>query len=452
MPSPPSRATLGVGGALGLPLSAWIAENYSWHTLFWVSSAVAAVVLVLTAVVVPNVHDAHPAHIDVVGIIGLAVGLSSFLIGVSKGSTWGWSDGKTLGAIIGGIVVMLAWGWYELRHHDPLVDLRTTSRRPVLFTNLAALLIGFGMMAQAIVVPQLLQMPTATGYGLGQTILEAGLWMAPGGLMMLVFAPVSAKMMTTIGARITLSVGALVTGTGYIVAVFLMDAPWQLMLASIVASAGVGIGYAAMPTLIMDNVPVEEAGSSVGLNGLDALGRHHDRRRRDGGHPHQQDHGARARRHHPRPRRLQALLHRRRLRSHRRRADRPAGPAPATAGNGQGDRRDRGRRRGIGLRERLTTAAAGPGSHHGDRWQAMRRRSTPDEFRTHDHGSLATAPTPTLTRTPSGHRGLWTWPPLSRETYDACMSWTGDVFEKARLLRRLRDELPPSIVVADSLD
>ena len=138
----------------------------------------------------------------------------------------------------------------------------------MLFTNLAALLIGFGMMAQAIVVPQLLQMPTATGYGLGQTILEAGLWMAPGGLMMLVFAPVSAKLMTTLGARITLFVGALVTGCGYIVAVFLMDAPWQLMLASIVASAGVGIGYAAMPTLIMDNVPVEEAGSSVGLNGL----------------------------------------------------------------------------------------------------------------------------------------------------------------------------------------
>jgi EmrB/QacA subfamily drug resistance transporter len=261
-------ATLGVGGALGLPLSAWIAENYSWHALFWVSSVIAAVVLVLTAVVVPNAHDAHPAHIDGVGIIGLAVGLSSFLIGVSKGSTWGWSDGKTLGAIIGGIVVLLAWGWYELRHHDPLVDLRTTSRRPVLFTNLAALLIGFGMMAQAIVVPQLLQMPTATGYGLGQTILEAGLWMAPGGLMMLVFAPVSAKLMTTLGARITLFVGALVTGCGYIVAVFLMDAPWQLMLASIVASAGVGIGYAAMPTLIMDNVPVEEAGSSVGLNGL----------------------------------------------------------------------------------------------------------------------------------------------------------------------------------------
>ena len=83
----------------------------------------------------------------------------------------------------------------------------------MLLTNLAAVAIGFGMMAQAIVVPQLLQMPTATGYGLGQTILEAGLWMAPGGLMMLLFAPVSGRLMPRIGAKRTLMIGAAVLGS-----------------------------------------------------------------------------------------------------------------------------------------------------------------------------------------------------------------------------------------------
>lgn len=261
-------ATLGVGGALGLPLSAWIAEEYSWHGLFWLSTALAIVVLVATAVVVPGIHDEHPAHIDVVGIIGLAIGLSSALIGVSKGSEWGWTDGRTLGTVLGGLAVLVLWGWYELRHREPLVDLRTTARRPVLFTNLAALLIGFGMMAQVIVLPQLLQMPEATGYGLGQTILQAGLWMAPGGLMMMAFAPVSSGLINSVGARITLAVGATVVGGGYIVALALMEAPWQLMVASMVASAGVGIGYAAMPTLILDNVPAAESGSSVGVNAL----------------------------------------------------------------------------------------------------------------------------------------------------------------------------------------
>ncbi|WP_068249402.1 MFS transporter [Janibacter corallicola] len=164
--------------------------------------------------------------------------------------------------------MLLVWGWYQLRHHDPLIDLRTSARRPVLMTNVAALLIGFGMMAQMIVVPQLLEMPEATGFGLGQTVLEADLWMAPGGLMMMVFAPVSSRLINGVGAKITLLIGALVLGVGYLVALMLMSAPWELMVATLVASAGVGIGYAAMPTLILDNVPGEESGAAVGLNSL----------------------------------------------------------------------------------------------------------------------------------------------------------------------------------------
>jgi MFS family permease len=124
------------------------------------------------------------------------------------------------------------------------------------------------MMAQSIVVPQLLELPKATGYGLDQSVLAAGLWMAPGGLTMMLFAPISGRMISSVGARITLAVGATVIAAGYAVGVFLMGAPWQLLLASVVASAGVGIGYAAMPTLILDNVPAREAGAAVGLNAL----------------------------------------------------------------------------------------------------------------------------------------------------------------------------------------
>lgn len=259
-------ATMGVGGAIGLPLSAWIAQNYNWHVLFWASAGLAAVMVVATAFLVPNVSDRHPASIDVVGALGLAIGLVATLVGVSKGTEWGWASGRTLAAVIGGVIVLLLWGTYELRRKEPLVDLRTTARRPVLLTNLAAVLIGFGMMAQSIVLPQLLEMPSATGYGLGQSILEAGLWMAPGGLMMMFLAPVSSRLMTTVGARITLAIGAGVIGVGYLLALFLMNAPWQLLIASCVSCAGVGIGYAAMPTLILENVPPAEAGSGVGIN------------------------------------------------------------------------------------------------------------------------------------------------------------------------------------------
>ena len=261
-------ATLGVGGAIGLPLSAWIAQSFNWHMLFWVSAALAAVVAILVVLVVPHVHDSAGGRFDTVGAIGLAVGLVSALIAISKGNDWGWGEPTTLGLLAFGVIVLIGWGFFELHHSDPLVDLRTTARPAVLLTNIAAVAVGFGMMAQAIVIPMVLEMPAATGYGLGQSILAAGLWMAPGGLMMMFFAPVSGKLINTIGAKYTLAIGATVLGAGYLAAFFLMNSPWQLMLASLICSAGVGIGYAAMPTLIMGAVPITEAGAAVGLNGL----------------------------------------------------------------------------------------------------------------------------------------------------------------------------------------
>ncbi len=261
-------ATLGVGGAIGLPLSAWVVQNYDWHMLFWLSAVLSVLVLLASILLVPNVHDAHPARFDTLGAVGLGIGLVITLVGLSKASDWGWGSPTTWACIVGGIVVLVGWGAYELRRSEPLVDLRSTARRPVLLTNLAAVLIGFGMMAQSIVVPQLLEMPEATGYGLGQTILEAGLWMAPAGLMMMVMAPVSAKLIDAIGAKTTLAVGAAVLGGGYVVALFMMNQPWQLLVAMCISSAGVGIGYAAMPTLILENSPRHEAGSAVGVNTL----------------------------------------------------------------------------------------------------------------------------------------------------------------------------------------
>jgi MFS family permease len=261
-------ATLGVGGAVGLPLSAWVVQEFDWHIVFWVTAGLAALVAVTTYAVVPHVHDAHGGRFDLPGALGLALGLGLFLAAVSKGNEWGWDTALpwTFGST--GLVVLLLWGWLQLRIRMPLVDLRTTARRPVLLTNVAAVAIGFGMMAQAVVVPQLMVLSTRTGHGLGQTILEAGLWMAPGGLVMMAFTPVSAKLLRTVGPRVTLVVGAVLLGLGYLYAFTFGSEPWQLMIASSIGSAGVGVGYAAMPTLIMLHVPEREAGAAVGLNGL----------------------------------------------------------------------------------------------------------------------------------------------------------------------------------------
>ncbi|GAB04117.1 MFS transporter [Gordonia amarae] len=261
-------AMMGVGAGVGLPVAAWISQSMDWHVLFWMSGGLGLIVLVLTLLVVPHIDDAVGGRLDLAGALGLSAGLITVLTAITKGNHWGWSSPITLGLLGGGLGVLLLWGLFELRHIDPLVDLRTTARPAVLCTNIASIAIGFGMMAQAVAIPLLLETPASTGAGLGQTVLQAGLWMAPFGGMMLLMSPVSGTLIRRIGGRYAFLIGAALLGAGYLFALFLMDTPVQIMIASIVCAAGVGVAYSAMPTLIMDNVPADESGAAVGLNGL----------------------------------------------------------------------------------------------------------------------------------------------------------------------------------------
>ncbi|MGW6962992.1 MFS transporter [Streptomyces zaomyceticus] len=262
-------ASMGVGGALGLPFSAAVAENASWRVLFWVAAGLSLVVGFLIWRVAPAGHRAAaPGRFDLPGALGLGTGLVALLLAVSKGATWGWDSATTLGLLAVALVVLLAWGRWELRTHDPLVDLRVTARPVVLMTNLASVLVGFAMYAQSLVVPQLFQLPEATGYGLGQSMMAMGLWMAPAGLMMMVLAPLGAKLSAARGPKVTLSVGALVIALGYGSSLALMGSTWGLLVVTLICNTGVGLAYGAMPALIMGAVPQEETASANSFNTL----------------------------------------------------------------------------------------------------------------------------------------------------------------------------------------
>ncbi|MEU6558110.1 MFS transporter [Nocardia nova] len=261
-------ASLGIGGALGLPVSAAVAEYSDWHVLFWGAAVLSAVIAVAVWLVVPESEVRGRGGFDYVGAAGLGAGLVALLLAVSKGGTWGWGSGTTVGLFAAAVVVLLAWGWWELRVADPLVDLRVTARPPVLLTNAASVVIGVAMYSSSLIVPQVLQLPTATGYGLGQSMMAMGLWMAPSGLMMMAISPVGARLSALRGPKVTLTVGALVIAAGYGVTTVLMGSTWGLLIAVCVINGGVGLAYGAMPALIMSSVPLSETASANSFNTL----------------------------------------------------------------------------------------------------------------------------------------------------------------------------------------
>ncbi|MFF0291916.1 MFS transporter [Streptomyces sp. NPDC005262] len=262
-------ASMGIGGGLGLPIAAAVAQYTNWRVLFWGSAALAVAVAALIWFLIPDVPaGAKGQRFDLPGALGLGAGLVSLLLAVSKGADWGWGSATTLGLFAAAVVILVGWGLWELRTRDPLVDLRTTARPRVLLTNLASIFVGTAMYASMLVVPQLLQFPEATGYGLGQSMLAAGLWMAPGGLMMMIVSPLGGKLTDARGPKFTLISGVLVIAAGYGLSLALMGSPWGLMLVTIVTSSGVGLAYGAMPALIMGSVPLSETAAANGFNTL----------------------------------------------------------------------------------------------------------------------------------------------------------------------------------------
>ena len=262
-------SSLGVGGALGLPAAAALAQYGSWQWMFWGSAVMGLAIMLLMAVRLKTLAAAKPdGTLDLIGALGLGVALVSLLLAVSKGADWGWSTPLTLGLFLLAAIAFPVWGLWVLRHRSPIVDLRVAARRPVLMTNIASVTVGMGLYAQLLIWPQILQLPVATGHGLGQSMVAMGLWTAPAGLAMMAVSPISGRLITTRGPKTTLVLGSLCISAGYFAGLFLMGSTWGVMSAGIITSAGVGLAYGAMPALIMASVPRTEMGSANSVNAL----------------------------------------------------------------------------------------------------------------------------------------------------------------------------------------
>ncbi|WP_416519247.1 MFS transporter [Streptomyces achromogenes] len=261
-------SSIGVGGGLALPAAALVAQHTDWHALFYGAAGLGALAIVLTLLAIPESPMRAQGSFDLAGALGLSTGLVLLLLPITKGSDWGWSSGTTLGLFAAAVVVLLLWGLYELRVQAPLVDLRTTARPAVLFTNLASIMVGVAFYVVSLVLPQLLQLPTATGYGLGQSMVVAGLCVAPLGLTMMFTAPVYARLSARYGPKVTLIIGLLIIAVGYGGGLGLMDAAWQTIVTSVILGAGIGLAYSSLPALIVGAVPASETGAANGLNTL----------------------------------------------------------------------------------------------------------------------------------------------------------------------------------------
>lgn len=259
-------AMFGIGGGIGLPLSGVIVDNADISWLFWIG------ILALPAAFgvwkyVPPSPARERTRIDWAGAAVLSIGLAALLLGISKANTWGWTSGRVIGLLVGGVAVLVAFGLLELRQKQPLVDMRVLAERPVLATNITGFLTGGAMFGSFLLAPQFAQTgEEVAGYGFGMSVTEAGLLMVPSSIAMLIAGPLAGTFGNRFGFRAVLAVGTLFSAVSFLVLGVAHGEPWQFAFANVLIGIGIAFAFASMANLIVALVDPREVGIATGIN------------------------------------------------------------------------------------------------------------------------------------------------------------------------------------------
>ncbi len=128
-------------------------------------------------------------------------------------------------------MLLVVWVYVEMRMDMPLVDMTMMRRRGVWTTNLAAFVFGFGMYSSFVLVPEFVETSTSSGFGFGASITQAGLYLLPATGAMLLAGPVSGRLSATVGSRVPLILGSIVSTVAFALLALAHDHGWQIYLA-----------------------------------------------------------------------------------------------------------------------------------------------------------------------------------------------------------------------------
>ncbi|MBN9190849.1 MAG: MFS transporter, partial [Microbacterium sp.] len=115
-------------------------------------------------------------------------------------------------------------------------------------------------------LPQFLETPATTGWGLGLGVQAAGLALLPllAGMSGIGFA--AGAIARILPLRVMLAIGALLMAVGVGSAIASHTALWQLSVAGGLFGLGIGLSYASMSSIVVQSVPADRTGVATGVN------------------------------------------------------------------------------------------------------------------------------------------------------------------------------------------
>jgi EmrB/QacA subfamily drug resistance transporter len=251
---------VGVSLALG-PVAGGALLELSWRAIFLVNIPVGLAAIVLTARHVPESRAPRPRRVDPVGQLLIIVMLASLTYAIIEGPGLGWTSGRIVGLFALAAAALLALLLYEPRRREPLIELRFFRSAP--FSGATAIAVcAFGALAGFLFLNSL-YLQEIRGY----SALHAGLLTLPMAVMTIVFAPISGRVVGSLGPRAPLLIGGAAIAVGSLMLTGLTETTSLTWLLAAYVVFGIGFGFVNAPitNTAVSGMPADQAGVAAAV-------------------------------------------------------------------------------------------------------------------------------------------------------------------------------------------
>ncbi|CAN5773871.1 N/A [soil metagenome] len=235
----------GVAAASGPSIGSVLIDAFSWRAAFLVNVPVGVLAMVAGRRILAESTDPDARSLpDIVGALIAAAAVGALVLGIAQGSEWGYTDERTVAALVVATALFPVFVWRCARHRAPLLDLGLFRLRFFTVANSANFAFSVGFFAMLFVNINFLT--SVWGY----SILAAGLAFTPGPLSAAAVAPFAGRHADRIGHRVVVVPGAVLFVAGMAIYVTQLGPEatyWSTYLpASVVIGVGIGILLATL--------------------------------------------------------------------------------------------------------------------------------------------------------------------------------------------------------------
>jgi len=255
----------GIGGlaiALGPLVGGAIVDGVSWHWIFWLNVPIGLVLAPLAARKLDETHGPE-SGLDLRGVALGSTGLLGIVWGLVRGNEHGWTSAGIVTPIVVGILLVVAFVRWELRAPAPMLPMQYFRDRTFALTNVASLLMFFGMFGSIFLLAQFFQTVQH------MTPLQSGLRILPWTAMPIFIAPIAGALSDRIGGQRLMTVGLFLQSAGlyWIAGVNNAGVPYADLVGPFMLSgAGMALFFAPVANVVLSSVRPGHEGKASGAN------------------------------------------------------------------------------------------------------------------------------------------------------------------------------------------